>query len=127
VNFLGHFMLTNLLIDLLRSKKNSEFPEGRIVNLSSVMHHFGQANVELSATGRYTWWQRVLYSYYSDSKLFMHLFTLQLNSLYNPDATHQAQPPADGQRPVVAVSANPGFVRSDIWRSMWKVRECVLV
>lgn len=60
----------------------------------------------------------------SDSKLFMHLFTLQLNSLYNVDATLDAQPVGEGQRHVVAVSANPGFVRSDIWRSMWKVSDC---
>ncbi|KAJ3686716.1 hypothetical protein LUZ61_015880 [Rhynchospora tenuis] len=38
-NHLGHFLLTNLLLEKMKSTANSTGIEGRIVNLSSIAHH----------------------------------------------------------------------------------------
>lgn len=42
-NFLGHFLLTRILVDTILLRQTDE---ARIVNLSSVMHHFCAAEVE---------------------------------------------------------------------------------
>ncbi|XP_078148054.1 short-chain dehydrogenase TIC 32 B, chloroplastic-like isoform X2 [Carex rostrata] len=38
-NYLGHFLLTNLLLEKMKSTAKSTGIEGRIVNLSSIAHH----------------------------------------------------------------------------------------
>jgi NAD(P)-dependent dehydrogenase (short-subunit alcohol dehydrogenase family) len=95
-NFLGHFLLTSELLnaDML-------VPNARIVNLSSVMHHFCGTP---SATG----WESVDYwkqaatagsaptDTYSPSKLAAQLFTLELNRRY-------------GKR-LRSIAVNPGAV-----------------
>jgi NAD(P)-dependent dehydrogenase (short-subunit alcohol dehydrogenase family) len=70
-NFLGHFLLTQLLSPLLK--------HGRVVNLSSVMHHFvGNAPKDE------VYWKRCTEYHsdqntYSPSKLAAVLFTMELN------------------------------------------------
>lgn len=102
-NFLGHYLLTRLLMPCLLRAKNTKSETGRIVNLSSVMHHF--------ATFRQTKnnWADATKPYcpntYSDSKLAAILFTIQLNRRYGKDG-------------IRALSVNPGAVNSDIWRSI---------
>jgi len=91
-NFLGHFLLTGLLRPVLSST-------GRVVNLSSVMHHFSDVEEK---DERY-WRRCTLYnekqSTYTPSKLAALLFTIELN-----------------KRGIKSYAVNPGAVNSDIWR-----------
>lgn len=106
------------------------------MNLSSVMHHTGQPDYEACATSRYKPFMRGKYSYYGDSKLYMNYLTLEINrrfdharryqipsgddvkSSHSPTAMTAAAAASElkAGRPIVAVSVNPGAVRSEIWR-----------
>lgn len=91
-NFLGHFLLTNQLLDLLKDG-------GKVINLSSVMHHFAGSIVPQDID----YWKRVaLYesaptSTYSPSKLAALLFTMELNRRYL-------------SRGIRSIAVNPGAV-----------------
>ena len=95
-NFLGHFLLTNLLMQSLIKRK------GKIVNLSSVMHHFAQPKSTIDD------WRQVALpgtdNSYADSKLAAILFSIELNKRF-------------GKHGIRSISVNPGAVNSDIWRS----------
>jgi NAD(P)-dependent dehydrogenase (short-subunit alcohol dehydrogenase family) len=100
-NYLGHFLLTQqLLPNLLAAEKP------RVINLSSVMHHFCHTNEAHDAE----YWNNMARfgrsdgSSYSASKLAAILFTLELNCRYR----HL------GLR---SIAVNPGAVNSDIWRN----------
>jgi NAD(P)-dependent dehydrogenase (short-subunit alcohol dehydrogenase family) len=109
-NFLGHYMLTCELLDLLQAtaiESNCQ-RKGRIVNLSSVMHHFNRGH-DVEDVG---FWQRALRPLpdggtkcdtYALSKLAAILFTRQLNERYGDS--------------LEALAVSPGSVYSDIWRS----------
>ena len=99
-NFLGHFALTKALLDKLKDG-------GRVVNLSSVMHHFAGSKEKDEQ-----WWRSMslfqdpkLPETYSASKLAALLFSLELNRRYS--SSHKIR----------SVAVNPGAVASDIWRS----------
>eukprot|EP00980_Cylindrotheca_fusiformis_P026789 scaffold17468_cov106-Cylindrotheca_fusiformis.AAC.5 len=101
-NFLGSFLLTSLLVENLKG--------GKVVNLSSVMHHFaGQQpkNEEF-------WRSIALYNPerppegYSASKLAAILFSNELNRRYS--ASHGIR----------SISVNPGSCSTDIWRDFPK-------
>uniref|UniRef100_A0A7S3PUK1 Protochlorophyllide reductase n=1 Tax=Chaetoceros debilis TaxID=122233 RepID=A0A7S3PUK1_9STRA len=132
-NFVGHYLLTRLMIPhLLKAKNTYSLPQqeqgdedadaastpveaGRVVNLSSVTHHFANCNevrhnVPPNATRKHdkTWWKHtalpnVSDNTYKESKLAALVFTHELNKRY-------------GSQGLRAVSANPGSVNSDIWR-----------
>ena len=101
-NFLSHFLLTRNLMELLLNANNP-----RVVNLSSVMHHYCQA--ENHQHDETYWRQHALFSSiseensYSASKLAALLFTVELNRRYQ----------SQGLR---SIAVNPGAVNSDIWR-----------
>ena len=130
-NYLGHFLLTELLLKnkLLLSSSLSSSDNGsvdggagegegnKVINLSSVMHHFskGDATEELAggdfesiASSGY-WKRRALYhddppkNVYSASKLAAILHSVELNRRY-------------GDEHLTAIAVNPGSVNSDIWR-----------
>eukprot|EP01041_Mallomonas_annulata_P007970 gene7970-16316_t len=102
VNYLGHFLLFCLIKPLLN--KNA-----RVVNLSSVMHHYGDSDFRSSAyTNKSKLSNFTPRSHYSDSKLYMNFLTMEINRrFYTNDTSYQS---------ILAVSVNPGAVRSDIWR-----------
>ena len=69
VNYLSHFYLTHLLLDELRKSG-----EGRIINLSSSVYVAGKFDVNnLQSEKRFS-----TFGAYSDSKLLMLLFTIEL-------------------------------------------------
>uniref|UniRef100_A0A7S4EP80 Protochlorophyllide reductase n=1 Tax=Pseudo-nitzschia australis TaxID=44445 RepID=A0A7S4EP80_9STRA len=116
-NYLGHFLLTDLLLKntLLLSSSSTEVGN-KVINLSSVMHHFSKGDslngegLESVASPEY-WKRRAYYSdgkgapqnVYAASKLAAILHSLELNRRY-----------ADAR--LTAIAVNPGAVNSDIWR-----------
>lgn len=70
VNYYGPFLLTGLLIPILKASKPS-----RIVNVSSFLHYFGEIDFDNLNMERY--WSDCLV--YSNSKLFLNLMTLELS------------------------------------------------
>jgi retinol dehydrogenase-12/retinol dehydrogenase-13 len=70
INFLGHFLLTNLLLPIIR-----QTPQARIINLSSNAHQQSKFSIDDLN------WQKRKYSgfpAYADSKLAIVLFTQEL-------------------------------------------------
>lgn len=94
VNHLGHFLLTNLLLDLLRKSAPS-----RIVNVSSRAHYYGSINRDdiMSVKNYHKW------SSYCQSKLANVLFTRQLALLLQGTG-------------VTANSLHPGIVKTGLFR-----------
>jgi NAD(P)-dependent dehydrogenase (short-subunit alcohol dehydrogenase family) len=78
-NFQGHFLLTNLLYDTIKKT-----PNARVINLASMMHHFGSTEWHKSALGtRPEGVMRPFYarSPYADTKMAMVLLTQVCDSL----------------------------------------------
>ena len=94
VNHLGHFLLTNLLLDRLK-----EAPAARIVNVSSSAHKRGKINFEdLNSTKKYT-----PFGAYSQSKLANVLFTRSLAKRL------------EGSN-VIVNALHPGVIRTELGR-----------
>lgn len=94
INFLGHFLLTNLLLDLLKKSSPS-----RIIHVSSIGHRYGNIhwddlNMERCFNG---------VDAYSQSKLMNILFSLELSKRLEGTG-------------VTSNSLHPGAVNTDIFR-----------
>ena len=90
VNHLGHFLLTNLLAPLLEAG-----PEGRVINVSSEVHHSAKAGLDfddLQMTRGYSPGKP-----YRAAKLANILFTVEFNRRF-------------ADRTVTARAAHPGLV-----------------
>ena len=96
VNHLGHFLLTNLLLDKLRNSKPA-----RIVNVSSGAHYGGQ--IDLTDLNWATKWQPR--KAYGQSKLANVLFSRQLAKIVDKNE-------------VCVYSLHPGVVRTEIFRDI---------
>ncbi|XP_053273394.1 dehydrogenase/reductase SDR family member on chromosome X [Pleuronectes platessa] len=107
LNYLGHFLLTNLLLDLL---KTSGRPgrDSRVVNMSSATHYSGV--VDMGDLNR-----RVCYSShgaYAQSKLALVLFTYYL----------QEQLSAAGS-PVIVNAVDPGMVDTALYDNLYTLAQ----
>jgi retinol dehydrogenase 12 len=98
INHLGHFLLTTLLLDRMRST-----PGGRVVNVSSDSHYQAKG-IDYDAARRPTKGVTGL-NEYAVSKLCNVLFTQEL----------ARRVPASE---VSASALHPGVIASDIWRRM---------
>jgi retinol dehydrogenase 12 len=129
VNHLGHFALTQLLLERLKASG----PGARIVNVSS-RAHYDAPGIDFDAVrrpGSFTGMRE-----YAVSKLCNVLFTQELarHLLAQPRLPGQPAPtdlPADPDRPpgpagVCAYAVHPGVVASDIWRRVpWPARSII--
>jgi len=97
VNHLGHFLLTNLLLDKLKGSKPA-----RIVNVSSRAHIRGQMDITDLNFATKPWQPR---KSYEQSKLSNVLFTKQLAKILDKNE-------------VCVYSLHPGVVRTDIFRDI---------
>lgn len=96
VNYLGHFLLTHLLLPTL-----ARGPKARIIHLSSLMHYFGWINFE-TLCGRKLYLMGL--PCYAQSKLANVLFSNELSRRLPSNVTSNA--------------VHPGFVDSDFFRSI---------
>jgi NAD(P)-dependent dehydrogenase (short-subunit alcohol dehydrogenase family) len=98
-NHLGHFALTCVLIDLIKSTK-----ESRIVNVSSMAHKTGNINFnDLN-------WEKRKYkkwSAYGDSKIANLYFTFSLQQRLEKENSH-----------VIVAAAHPGYTATKLQRHM---------
>jgi NAD(P)-dependent dehydrogenase (short-subunit alcohol dehydrogenase family) len=97
VNFLGHFLLTHLLMPALK-----KVSEARIIHLSSIMHNLSGLNFD-SFRGRKRYF---VISAYAQSKLANLLFSYELARRLPPSMTSNA--------------LHPGGVDSEIYRDLPK-------
>ncbi|XP_076579975.1 polyprenol dehydrogenase [Chaetodon auriga] len=107
LNYLGHFLLTKLLLDMLK-KAGRQGCCSRIVNMSSATHYAGIMDMEDLN-------RRICYSShgaYSQSKLAMVLFTYYL----------QEQLMAGGF-PVIVNAVDPGMVDTALYDNLWTLAQ----
>lgn len=96
INYLGHFALTGLLIDMMVQNQGS-----RIVNVTSGAHRQGKLRFEdLQFERRYHPWAA-----YCRSKLSNLLFTIELNKRLSCVGSQ-----------AIAVAAHPGWSRTELQR-----------
>lgn len=106
LNHLGYFLLTNLLLDTLKTS-----PSARIVNVSSEAHRGAQINLaDLQGAQRYSSWRA-----YARSKLANLLFTYELARRLEGSG-------------ITANAVHPGFVATNFGRNnggvhalLWRV------
>jgi NAD(P)-dependent dehydrogenase (short-subunit alcohol dehydrogenase family) len=105
-NHLGHFALTGLLLDRLRT-----VPGSRIVTMSSMAHLEGAMNFDdLQSEGAYQ-----PETAYAQSKLANLLFTFELDRRLRAAGAHTS-----------ALAAHPGVVYTDLFRNRSRVQRAVL-
>lgn len=96
VNHIGHFLLTNLLIDLIKRSTPA-----RIITVSSMAHTWGTINLEdINSENNYDKKKA-----YSQSKLANILFTRSLAKKLQGTG-------------VTAYALHPGVVKTDLWRHL---------
>ncbi|KAF4027638.1 putative oxidoreductase bli-4 [Phytophthora infestans] len=98
VNHLGHFYLTHLLFDLLKSGNEVS----RIVNVSSLSHRWVKMNLRTLARSKTN--KKLYAKEYGTSKLANMLFTFELRRIAEAGLTDR----------VIVVAAHPGITSSDI-------------
>lgn len=103
-NYLGHFLLTKLLIDKMKSTAQESGIEGRIVNVSSLLHKYtydsGIRMHKINEKSGYS-----AYKAYGQSKLAMILHSNELTRRLTQEKAN-----------VTANSIHPGAVRTNITR-----------
>ncbi|XP_077002363.1 E3 SUMO-protein ligase ZBED1 isoform X2 [Tamandua tetradactyla] len=107
LNYLGHFLLTNLLLDLLK-QSGSPNHGARVVTVSSATHYVGELDMEdLQGSHHYS-----PHRAYAQSKLALVLFSYHLQDLLASEGSH-----------VTSNVADPGVVNTDLYRHVfWGTR-----
>ncbi|XP_057394056.1 dehydrogenase/reductase SDR family member on chromosome X [Balaenoptera acutorostrata] len=107
VNYLGHFLLTNLLLDTLR-ESGAPGRSARVVTVSSATHYVGELKLDdLQSSKSYS-----AHAAYAQSKLALVFFTYHLQALLEATGS-----------PVTANVADPGVVDTDLYRHVfWGTR-----
>jgi len=104
INHLGYYLLTNLLLELLKKSAPS-----RIVNVASAAHKFGSLDVNAWPTGR----QYSAFGAYANSKLANVLFTRELAQRLSGTG-------------VTANCLHPGGVGTNLFRGLPKFLQIVI-
>ncbi|EFX86945.1 hypothetical protein DAPPUDRAFT_312400 [Daphnia pulex] len=103
VNYLGHFLLTHLLMPRLLTAGTKDQP-ARIINLSSTAHAFGWFEInDLQAKNHYN-----KIGAYSQSKSAQIMFTKVLDEQLSTE-----------NKPVKVYAVHPGFIRSNLYSQTW--------
>ncbi|XP_032781983.2 retinol dehydrogenase 11 [Daphnia magna] len=103
VNYLGHFLLTHLLMPHLLAAGTKDQP-ARIINLSSTAHAFGWFEInDLQAKSHYN-----KIGAYSQSKSAQIMFTKILDEQLSSE-----------NKPVKVYAVHPGFIRSNLYTQTW--------
>ncbi|XP_067116082.1 dehydrogenase/reductase SDR family member on chromosome X [Osmerus mordax] len=102
LNYLGHFLLTNLLLDSLK-RSGRQKACSRIVTMSSATHYAGRLNME-DLQGRSCY---CAHGAYAQSKLALVLFTYHLQEKLTAGGDH-----------VTANAVDPGMVDTDLYQNL---------
>nr|XP_046238516.1 dehydrogenase/reductase SDR family member on chromosome X [Scatophagus argus] len=109
LNYLSHFLLTNLLMDILK-RSGRQGCCSRIINMSSATHYAGVMDMDdLNRKLCYS-----SHAAYSQSKLALVLFTYYL----------QEQLTAGGF-PVTANAVDPGMVDTALYNNLWSLAQAM--
>ncbi|XP_057178951.1 retinol dehydrogenase 12, like isoform X1 [Triplophysa rosa] len=104
VNHMGHFLLTHLLLDLIKRSMPA-----RIINVSSMAHQWGTIDLEdINSEKSYDKKKA-----YSQSKLANILFTRSLAKRLEGSG-------------VTAYALHPGVVQTELWRHLNKPQQAVM-
>ncbi|XP_020371420.2 dehydrogenase/reductase SDR family member on chromosome X [Rhincodon typus] len=109
VNYLGHFLLTRLLLDTLR-ESGSHDRNARIVTVSSATHYIGELNFnDLQSRLHYS-----PYGAYAQSKLALVLFSYELQQRLTAEGSY-----------VTSNVVDPGVVNTDLYKhTSWLFKLC---
>ncbi|XP_006902483.1 PREDICTED: dehydrogenase/reductase SDR family member on chromosome X [Elephantulus edwardii] len=107
LNYLGHFLLTNLLLDTLKASGQPGHC-ARVVTVSSATHYVAELNLDDLQSS----WAYSPHAAYAQSKLALVLFTYHLQHLLTASGS-----------PVTANAVDPGVVNTDLYRHVfWGTR-----
>ncbi|XP_063196947.1 dehydrogenase/reductase SDR family member on chromosome X isoform X1 [Chroicocephalus ridibundus] len=105
LNYLGHFLLTNLLLDTLK-QSGTHSHNARIITVSSATHYVGELHLnDLQSRCSYS-----PHGAYAQSKLALVLFTYRLQHLLTANGSH-----------VTANVVDPGVVNTDLYKHVFWV------
>uniref|UniRef100_A0A8D2QH23 Dehydrogenase/reductase (SDR family) X-linked n=1 Tax=Zonotrichia albicollis TaxID=44394 RepID=A0A8D2QH23_ZONAL len=107
LNYLGHFLLTNLLLDTLK-QSGTHSHSARIITVSSATHYVGKLHLnDLQSRCSYS-----PHGAYAQSKLALVLFTYRLQHLLTANGSH-----------VTANVVDPGVVNTELYQHVfWVVK-----
>ncbi|KAM6140104.1 LOW QUALITY PROTEIN: polyprenol dehydrogenase [Pterocles gutturalis] len=107
LNYLGHFLLTNLLLDKLK-QSGTHSHNARIITVSSATHYVGKLHLDdLQSRCSYS-----PHGAYAQSKLALVLFTYRLQHLLTANGSH-----------VTANVVDPGVVNTELYKHVfWVVK-----
>ncbi|KAM6381929.1 polyprenol dehydrogenase [Alca torda] len=105
LNYLGHFLLTNLLLDTLK-QSGTHSHNARIITVSSATHYVGELHLnDLQSRCSYS-----PHGAYAQSKLALVLFTYRLQHLLTANGSH-----------VTANVVDPGVVNTELYKHVFWV------